>query len=233
MDWNSDGKADIVAGDTKGNVWFFENTGTSRRPKLAGGVRVKAGGKEITAQRKTYKRVGGKTVIDKRIGGSHELAQIYSKVHVADWNGDGLKDLLVGHNSTIILYKNVGTAAKPKLEDPVLVEPGGGRWPSRPSPYVVDWDADGTQDLLVGSESRGEVLFYRNRGSNREPELAKGKKLDLRGDGFADGYRCRVGVTDWNNDGKLDLLVGNFSSSPAKRGGKRRSGGDVWLFLGE
>ena len=228
MDWNNDGVTDLVAGDTKGNVWFFENTGEKERPVLARGVRVKAGGKVIAAQRKTYKRVKGKTVLGKPVGGSHELAQIYSKLHVADWNGDGLKDLLVGHSSTIIFYRNVGTAEKPKLEDPVLIEPGGGRWPNRPSPYVVDWDGDGTQDLLVGSEGRGEVFFYRNLGSNRKPKLGTGDKLRLRGDGVGDGYRCRIGVTDWNNDGKLDLLVGNFFS-----GRGRKSGGNVWLFLGE
>ena len=33
-------------------------------------------------------------------------------------------------------------------------------------------------------------------------------------------------VTDWNNDGKKDLLVGNFYSKD------RKPGGNMWLFLG-
>ena len=34
-------------------------------------------------------------------------------------------------------------------------------------------------------------------------------------------------VSDWNNDGRLDLLVGNFYSY------KKPMGGNVWLFLGK
>lgn len=32
---------------------------------------------------------------------------------------------------------------------------------------------------------------------------------------------------DWNNDGKFDLLVGNFYSH------KKPMGGNIWLFLGK
>jgi len=155
--------------------------------------------------------------------GSYELADVYSKIHVADWNGDGLKDLLVGHNDRIILYKNIGSKSSPKLTAPVKIN---GNFPSRPSPYIVDWDHDGKNDLLVGSDE-AKVFFYRNVGTNKEPKLAIGKQLILKGINPI-GYRYRVAVTDWNNDGKLDLLVGNYYSE-----GTSRNGGNIWLFLGE
>ena len=224
MDWNDDGKMDLVAGDSRGNVTLFLNTGVRGSPKLAAREPVEADGKPITASRKVYKRTGGRTVVDRTITGSHELAQIYSKIHVADWDGDGLEDLLVGHSSTVIMYKNVGTASAPRLQAPVALDSPDGRWPSRPSPYVVDWDGDGKKDLLLGSE-RPKVYFHRNLGTNKEPQLARGQLLDLKGPGFERGYRCRIDVTDWNNDGKLDLLVGNFCS------GGGAYGGNIWLFL--
>lgn len=226
MDWNNDGKTDLIAGDTKGSVWLFLNTGTKRKPELAGGVRVEADGKPITASQKHYKKVDGKYVVDRVTVGSHKLAEKYTKIHMADWDGDGLKDLLVGHSSTIIIYKNAGTKSAPRFLAPVLIQTPEGKFPSRPSPYVVDWDGDGKRDLLVGTE-RAKVYFHRNVGTDQAAKLAKGELLKLTGDGFQNGYRCRIEVTDWNNDGKLDILAGNFYSS------KRPMGGNIWLFLGQ
>jgi hypothetical protein len=147
---------------------------------------------------------------------------------MADWDGDGLKDLLVGHNTTIILYKNVGAASAPRFQAPTKLECPKGQFPMRPSPYVVDWDGDGKKDLLVPCEQPA-VYFYRNEGTAQQPKLAEGKPLELKAEGFEKGYRCRVAVTDWNNDGKLDLLVGNACPSANGRG----LGGTIWLFLGK
>ena len=218
---------DLIAGDTAGNVTLFRNIGTREKPELAKGVLVEADGKTIAATRQTYKMVGKKMVVDKVTEGSDKLAEVYSKIHMADWDGDGLKDLLVGHGRIIIFYKNAGTPAAPRFEAPVALKIPEGDFPSRPSPYVVDWDGDGKKDLLVGTES-DKVLFYRNVGTDTRPKLDRAKKLDLKGKGFDDGYRCRVEVTDWNNDGKMDLLVGNIYS-----GKSQKAGGNVWLFLGK
>ena len=39
------------------------------------------------------------------------------------------------------------------------------------SPYVIDWDGDGKQDLLLGQYSQGKVRFYVNIGTNFAPEF--------------------------------------------------------------
>ncbi len=211
MDFNDDGKKDLLAGDTKGQVWVFLNTGTDAAPVLAEGVRLKSAGNTIVGSSSNKASVMG----------------IYSKLHYADWNGDGLDDLLIGHTAgsghDIVMYKNVGTKSDPNFAKPVPVELPGPKM-SRPSPYVFDWDADGKVDLLLGTE-RAAVYFCRNVGTNKEPKLEKGKKLDLVGDGFDKGYRCRIDVADYNGDGKSDIVVGNFYSA------KKPSGGNVWVFL--
>ena len=220
MDWNKDGKKDLISGDTKGQVWVFLNTGTDEAPKLAEGVRVEADGKPIVAAQ--YAK-GNSASSAKSLMGT------YSKLHYGDWNGDGLKDLLIGQDrssqSEVVFYKNTGTQSNPKFAKPELLELPGPKM-SRPSPYVVDWDRDGKQDLLFGTE-RAEVYFFRNTGTNENPKLEKGKLLDLSGGDFGKGIRCRIDVTDWNADGKLDLLVGNFYSY------KKPMGGNIWLFLGK
>ena len=218
---------DLIAGDTKGQVWLFLNEGTDKAPVLAEGVRVEAGGKPIVGKEKKYKQVDGRYVVDKVIPGSHELAEIYSKLHMADWTGDGLKDLLIGYDNKIVVYRNSGAPGKPKFEDPVKIEAPGGTFPSRPAPYVVDWDGDSKMDLLVGTEG-SEVFFYRNEGTNAAPVLARGKDLGLKGDGYDDSYRCRIDVVDWNGDGIRDLLVGTAVSGPDDE-----TVGNIWLFLGK
>ncbi len=226
MDFNNDGLKDLVAGDTEGHVWFFANNGTPTQPRLAAGVRMSAEGTQIKGTSPRYEK--GPDGAYRAVANAKDVMGIYSKLHVADWDGDGLLDVLVGQDSpqgqsNIVWYRNVGTAKEPKLAAAVVLDIL--KQPlSRPSPYVVDWDGDGKRDLLLGLEMNG-VMFLKNNGTDEKPAFAAPEKVEL--PGFDPKcYRCRVTVTDWNNDGKLDLLIGTFYSSE-----QNKLGGNVWLFL--
>ena len=225
MDWNNDGKKDLISGDTKGQVWVFLNEGTDQAPVLAAGIRVQADGEPIVGVSPRYEKTGdgGYEFVPDR----EKLIGIYSKIHLGDFDGDGLRDLLVGQSGPgghdLLLYKNIGTQDSPEFGKPTPLELPGPKM-SRPSPYLVDWDRDGKQDLLFGTE-RHKIYFFRNIGTNENPKLDKGEPLDLAGGDFGKSYRCRIDVTDWNEDGKPDLLVGNFYSY------KKPAGGNIWLFL--
>ncbi len=225
MDWNNDGKKDLISGDTKGQVWLFLNTGTDKEPVLAEGIRVQADGKPILGNPSRYRDSDGKFHDETD---PEKVTGVYSKIHFADWNGDGLKDLLAGQSGPrgieLVLYKNIGTQSGPKFGKPEPLEIPGPKM-SRPSPYLVDWDGDGKLDIMFGTE-RPTIYFFRNIGTNQNPKLETGKQISLAGDDFSEGYRCRIDVTDWNEDGKLDILVGNFYSK------QRPAGGNIWLFLG-
>jgi hypothetical protein len=79
----------------------------------------------------------------------------------------------------------------------------------------------GRRRLAVGWGD-GSVVWYRNVGSKTEPKLAKGVTLvkaapwpnyDDNAPPTKDkkpGVRAKVCVVDWNADGYLDLLVGDF-----------------------
>jgi hypothetical protein len=60
------------------------------------------------------------------------------------------------------------------------------------------------------------VKFYRNVGSKEAPQLAEPEVLlspgSSDGDGSRPGVRTKVCVTDWNDDDRPDLLVGDFAS---------------------
>jgi len=92
-------------------------------------------------------------------------------------------------------------------------------------PFACDWDGDGKLDLLVGAGD-GSVWFYRNTGSSTLPKLAAGVQLVTPGNaGFGKdvpkeprrGIRAKVCAVDWNGDGRLDLLVGDYTTQKANR----------------
>jgi len=73
---------------------------------------------------------------------------------------------------------------------------------------VDDWDGDGLADMLVGM-GFGHILLFRNEGTRRSPKFNAGEYLtDSTGQILSVGSEAVPFVTDWNGDGKLDLVLG-------------------------
>lgn len=136
----------------------------------------------------------------------------------ADWNGDGLADLLCGCQPAfkVAVYLNSGTAEEPAYSTSSYVQAGGADiyLPSSgcgsPAPWVGDYDHDGRVDLLVGSGSDGKVFFYRNTGATgATPVLAAGVALARDGGVLSVGSRATPFLHDWDEDGLEDLMCGD------------------------
>ena len=89
------------------------------------------------------------------------------------------------------------------------------------APEMVDWDNDGLMDLVVG-EADGRIALFYNQGSKGRPvfngyrylTLSNGKEIRSYLGGcvcWGGGPECSAPrVVDWNNDGRKDLLVGEW-----------------------
>jgi hypothetical protein len=149
-----------------------------------------------------------------------------------DWDADGDLDMLIGcFDGALKLRINEGdakafvfAAENQKVEaagEPLKVS-------AHLCPVTADWDDDGQWDIVAGSDD-GSVTWFRNVGKPGAPEFAAGVVLVEKheGNGYnllrwgeddvRPGIRSQVEVTDFNDDGKLDLLVGDFCTAYAPK----------------
>jgi hypothetical protein len=197
-DYDNDGKRDLLVGDGNyptGYVYFYRNTNTDAAPILAPGVTLMVGASPLS--------VGYRAT-----------------PCVDDWDGDGLKDLICGNgDGFVFFFKNTGTAQSPAYAASTRIQAGGAdlNLGIRSVARIFDWDGDGVKDL-VGSSNDG-VYWCRNMGSNSSPNLLA--RVGLRappvsGSGLVPintGGRMRLDLVDWNNDGTIDLLIGNLNGT--------------------
>ena len=80
----------------------------------------------------------------------------------------------------------IAYAETPVFDDPVYIEANGTPinvgYGGNASPFVIDWDGDGHQDLLLGQFNMGRVRFYTNTGTNYNPTF--GDFVYLQADGI-------------------------------------------------
>lgn len=129
-----------------------------------------------------------------------------------DVNGDGLKDLIIGEKlGKLNYYVNSGTAQQPAFtvvntfwgQVDVRAESGTGY----AMPAVLDLDNDTYADLIVGSEN-GQVIWF--TGIEDDPATAVFAKKDDNLTDVYDGLYTAPAFTDLNQDGKTELVVGNY-----------------------
>ena len=151
-----------------------------------------------------------------------------------DWDEDGDLDLLLGSNEgRIFLRRNEGTIHEHAFAtESELLHAGAEPMEvaGHAMPVVADWDADGLFDLISGTR-QGSVVWFRNLGERGKPRFATSETLFERTDESVEvvGERTQVTVGDYDADGDLDLLIGDFHqiSTRAPHGG----GFDSWKLI--
>lgn len=198
MDLDGDGRRDVISGSWPGELYWFRGTSAGFARPL---VLHDAQARPIA------------------IGSA-------SSVFAVDWDRDGDLDLVIGNLDGMVKWARNDSgdrtlsfaAPEPVFVDHLLkLQPielaGGGA-----APVAADWDGDGWTDLVVGTDA-GQVVWFRaipTTEANVPPRLCLPVELVAAPEqGGKHGLRARPGVADWNGDGLLDLLVGDFSSSAA------------------
>ncbi len=140
---------------------------------------------------------------------------------IADLNGDGLKDLLIGNlfryketldkESTLAYYQNTGTATAPVFTyvDNDFLNLSAQSYGLRSAPACADIDNDGDQDLFLGLED-GTIVYYENITTGSTPVFAApvANYTDNTGSTISAGQFCAPQLFDLDKDGKTDLILG-------------------------
>ena len=228
VDWDDDGDQDLICGNTAGQIGFIEN--------LDGGDPPKWGAPELLeVDGKPFRIMAGDSG---SIQGPAEQKWGYTTLCVADWDGDGLKDIIFNSIwGRIEWIKNIGVKGSPQLTpaSPVRVDwsdpeqipkPKWNWWDPdtselvvqwRTSPQAIDWNRDGMMDL-VSLDHQGYLTFYERFQQDGELLLKPGASI-FYGEGGSEFDRHNV--VDLKKEGPLRLNNGEAGKS-----GRRK-----WCFV--
>ncbi|MEW6620422.1 MAG: hypothetical protein AB1422_13980 [bacterium] len=249
IDFNHDDSKDLIIGDGKGTVWFYQNFDTTNNsPQFLSGSEIKVDGFPINVNSNAAPFVvnwDNQNDLDLIVGNGNgeitlfissngpfpnsspafqpgiEIAEINVSSNatpfVADWNDDGEKDLIIGNAlGNIWVYLNEGTQNEPRFSQGYLVLAGTTTLSvgNDAVPQVVQWDGKGNKDLVVGNRE-GEIYVFLSstKTTTGTPTFTTGNKVQANNKDIDVGFNAAPFITDWNNSGNIDLLIGELDGS--------------------
>ncbi|MBI4778078.1 PQQ-binding-like beta-propeller repeat protein [Candidatus Desantisbacteria bacterium] len=213
FDLDEDGFCDMLSGDEHGYVWFFHNQGALSNPSFNDGFRIRGSSSS----------------------GLLDAGQ-YSTPWIVDWNGDGIKDLIVGNETgNVLFYEGYETIPLPtdSIEGLIPLATRNRYLAFKPAktikvsgrdidvgrrscPMVGDWNNDNGLDLIIGNED-GKLSIFLNTKTWPGEEPSFNASFNVR-EQLTDKHidsPLQLGefsvpfVVDWDNDHKKDLIIGD------------------------
>ncbi len=219
VDWDDDGDEDLICGNSAGYIGFIENLGSSWAEPVY-----------LTVNDKPVRYQAGE---NGSIQGPAEAKWGYTTLSVADWDGDGLKDILVNSIwGRVEWLRNTGKKGEAELTNPQAVEivwdttsvpkPGWNWWSPmsnelvtqwRTTPYAIDWNNDGMMDLVM-LDHQGYLTYFERFVYKGSLKLRPGKRIFYGTHGSAFSNRNEVQNYDY---GPLQLNTGIAGSSGRRK----------------
>jgi FG-GAP-like repeat len=234
VDWDGDGDEDLICGNSAGYIAFIENLDGGNPPRWAAPVLLKAADEVIRIQAGSNGSIQGPaeakwgyttlSVADWDHDGQPDLVvnSIWGKVVWYRNVGTRKAPKLAAAQSIEVQWK--GRPPRPAWnwwapKGKELVT----QW--RTTPLVVDWNRGGLNDLLMLDHEGYLCLFRRERRAGQlvllpgerlflggtfdsgGKQTARGGPLRLNDGTAGKSGRRKFCVTDWDGDGRLDLLV--------------------------
>ncbi len=205
MDFDGDGDLDLICGEFLDRFTWFENTGSREEPVFAKG---------------------------RFLSNEHGIIKMDLEMIIpvaVDWDGDGDVDLVVGdEDGRVALVENTGSTEDrmPLFRSPRYFQQKADRlkFGALATPFAVDWDADGDQDLICGN-SAGYIGFFENLDGGNPPRWNKPVYLEAEGEvirimagdsgsiqGPAEkkwGYTT-LSVARWDGDSLQDIIINSI-----------------------
>lgn len=236
-DWDDDGDEDLICGNSAGYIGFIENLDGNDPPRWAPPVYLKA-------QDEVIRILAGESG---SIQGPCEAKWGYTTLTVADWNNDGLKDIITNSIwGKVLWYENTGSKGKPQLaeEKPIQIQweneipkPDWYWWDPEPNslatqwrttPTAIDWNKDGLMDLVM-LDHEGYLSFYERFEFENGLMLKPGKRI-FHSD---PGQYNRKNMAMDSSAGVLRLNTDKYGSSGRRKlaFGDWDSDGDIDILL--
>lgn len=237
VDWDGDGKMDLVCGNSAGELALVRNLTGGAQPSWAEPI-------PFTVKGKNFRLMAGD---NGSIQGPAERKWGYTAPTVADWDGDGRMDIIINSITGKIQWLKGLGGMKLSAPKDVKVDFAGEPMPRvewnwwtpepntlttqwRTTPVPIDWTGDGVLDLVVldtegylalyeGTKSKsGEIVvkparrvFYCTNCSlynNKKGAVDTAAGVLRLNDGVAGkSGRRKICFSDWDGDGRLDLIV--------------------------
>lgn len=236
FDWDGDGDIDILSGNTAGVIEYFENMSGPKVaiPKWNRPVRIQVDGKD-------FRMMAGP---NGSIQGPAEAKWGYTTLNVADWDGDGLPDIVLNSIlGRVAWLRNIGSRSSPRMASPQSIDVAWkGEQPRlawgwlrpdneglltqwRTTPVVFDFNKDGLLDIAMLDQEGYLAFFERARQDDKlilkAPRRAfvdeAGQPIQLNDGAAGKSGRRKLCVTDWDGDGKFDFLMNSANADFLKQ----------------
>ena len=229
VDWDGDGDDDLICGNSAGYLCFIENLSGPgvAEPKWAEPRLLAC--EPFDAGRDLASRGGIISSDPIRIIAGHngsiqgpaEAKWGYTCISVADWDGDGLPDIMINSIwGKPLLFRNIGTRNAPRLAAPTGIEvawegaqpelPFGWYKPNktdnprelitqwRTTPVMFDMNGDGLTDLVMVDQEGDLAFFERTKTAAGTLALKAPRKAFRDPSGAVIHPTVRKSPTAWN-----------------------------------